>query len=70
VLYAIIAAAVFLGMRSTGGRLGYTLDDPYIHLSIARNLAAHGVWGVNEGEFAGASSSPLWTLLLAGAVRI
>lgn len=69
-LYVVIAAAVLLGSRSTGGRLVYTLDDAYIHLSIARNLVQTGVWGLNQGEFSGASSSPLWTLLLAGGFRV
>ncbi len=42
----------------------YILDDTYIHLSIAKNLAHHGVWGVCSDHFRPASSSLLWTLLL------
>ncbi len=48
----------------------YTLDDAYIHMAIARNLALHGVWGINAGEFASASSSILWTLILSGIYRL
>ncbi len=60
---------VWLGLRQTGGVFVYAQDDPYIHLTIARTLAHSGVWGIRPEEFAGASSSPLWTLLLAGLQR-
>lgn len=42
----------------------YSLDDPYIHLSLARQIA-HGHYGINPGEFAAPSSSILWPFLLA-----
>ena len=32
---------------------------------MAKNMATHGNWGVNAGEFQSASSSPLWVLLLS-----
>lgn len=43
----------------------YPLDDSYIHLSLARTLVLHHVWGIDPTAFASASSSPGWTLLLA-----
>lgn len=49
----------------TGGVFVYVLDDPAIHLTVARRLAFDGTWGVVAGEFQSASSSPLWTLILA-----
>lgn len=47
------------------GAFTYVLDDAHIHLTIGRNLAAHGTWGVVPGVYESASSSPLWTVLLA-----
>lgn len=57
-------------MRQSEGHFTYVLDDPYIHMSIARNLAEHGVWGVTQYAWSSASSSPLWTALLGALVQI
>ena len=62
---ALVAILLWLSLARTGGSFVYAQDDPYIHLALARTLADHGVWGIRPGEFASASSSPLWTLLLA-----
>ncbi len=57
-------------LRVSDGRLVYVLDDPAIHLAIARNLAEHGTWGVVPGHFESASSSPVWTVVLAVGVKV
>jgi hypothetical protein len=76
---AIAAVVLLLGMtgsvlvaslRLNDGHLVYALDDPYIHMAMARNLALHGVWGITPYGFASTSSSPLWLLLLAGIYRL
>lgn len=54
-------------MNQTKGLFVYPLDDSYIHLALAHNLAVHHVWGINSLQFASASSSPGWTLVLTAA---
>lgn len=44
--------------------LVYSLDDPYIHLALARTWLRSHTLGISPGQFAPASSSPAWTLLL------
>jgi hypothetical protein len=61
----LIFALSLVIMRQTGGLFVYPLDDTYIHLALARNLALHHVWGIEPTRFASASSSPGWTVLLA-----
>jgi hypothetical protein len=46
------------------GHLVYTLDDPYIHLALAENIA-RGQYGINLGEWSAPASSILWPFLLA-----
>lgn len=66
-LFAVITVfAATAAIRQAEGHLIFSLDDAYIHMAMAKNLARHGVWGVNASGFASASSSLLWTALLAG----
>jgi hypothetical protein len=51
-------------LHRTNGVLIYPFDDTYIHLTIADNLLK-GNWGINPDQFASASSSVLYTLILA-----
>ena len=64
----VLAASVVTAERAvlarTGGHFIYALDDAYIHMAVAKNLAVQGVWGCTPFRFASASSSPLWTVVL------
>ena len=64
ILWASVALIARASMARTRGNLVYALDDPYIHMAIAKNMARHGVWGVTEHRHTGSSSSMLWSLLL------
>ena len=68
--WAIVAVLVAVILGQTHGTFVYPLDDTYIHLALARTLAAHGVWGIGPQEFGSASSSPGWTLLLAALTKL
>jgi hypothetical protein len=47
----------------------YTLDDPYIHMSLAENIA-RGHYGVNLEDVSNPSSSIIWPFLLALCERL
>lgn len=65
-----VAAIEWYVLRHTSGTFMYPLDDTFIHMALARNLAFHGVWGMNPYAFASASSSVLYTILLAALFKI
>lgn len=65
-----VAILVWQSLQLNQGYLAYPLDDPYIHMAMAKNVALHGVWGVTRYEFSSTSSSPLWTTLLAVTYRL
>ena len=65
IFYLAAVALLYVGVvRRTGGHFTYALDDPYIHLALAENLA-HGHYGINPTEFTSPSSSIVWPFLLA-----
>jgi hypothetical protein len=58
------------GFCLSEGKLVYAIDDAYIHIANARNLAETGVWGIRGNEYAFCSSSPVWTLVLAFLFKV
>lgn len=65
--FVLVAAVLATILALNHGRFVYALDDVYIHLAMAENLL-RGSYGVNLGEAASASSSPLYPWLLAGTL--
>ncbi len=59
----LFAVLQLLVVQATGGVFEYPLDDPYIHLALAEQIA-HGHYGVNAGEVSSPGSSALFPLLL------
>ena len=64
-LAALIAVAAYLLFSAVTFRVGFPLDDSWIHLTYARNFAEHGEWAFRLGERSAGSTSPLWTILLS-----
>ena len=66
----VLAIAVFAALgayllsSTLTYRLGFPLDDSWIHAVFARNFALHGQWAFQLGFPSAGSTSPLWTFLL------
>jgi hypothetical protein len=72
-LLAAGALAVSLFLVAEGriaGAPGLPLDDGWIHLQLARNLATGGGFAINRGEPVPASTAPLWSVALAGLLAV
>ncbi|MGH7348301.1 MAG: hypothetical protein ACREK4_25575, partial [Candidatus Rokuibacteriota bacterium] len=67
---ALLPLAFFAALEwRIAGAPGFPLDDSWIHLQFARNLASGAGFSYNPGIPVAGSTAPLWTLLLgAGAV--
>ena len=65
VLWGSILILLLISLIRSGWHFSYVLDDAFIHMAIAKNIAENGTWGVNPGSFASASSSMGYTLFLA-----
>ncbi|HEX9333748.1 MAG TPA: hypothetical protein VF896_17790 [Anaerolineales bacterium] len=64
-LAALIAVLFYLIASALIFRIGFPLDDSWIHLTYARNLAEHGEWAFRLGQRSAGSTAPLWTVLLS-----
>ena len=57
-------------IAGTIGFGAFSLDDSWIHMQFARNLAEGRGFAYNPGEPVSGSTAPLWTLLLGGAFAL
>jgi hypothetical protein len=62
---ALVAVLFYLIVSLDIFRIGFPLDDSWIHLTYARNLAEHGEWAFRLGQRSAGSTAPLWTALLS-----
>ncbi len=66
ILGAALSVAIYMLSAGAAHDPGFPLDDAWIHQTYARNLAESGQWAFVPGEPSAGSTSPLYTLLLAG----
>jgi hypothetical protein len=64
-LAAILAVGTYLIFSRFVYRIGFPLDDAWIHQTFARNLIKLGEWSFVPGTLTAGSTSPLWTAILA-----
>ncbi len=67
-ILALVAAfnlGIYLLASHLKFRIGFPLDDAWIHQTYARNFAAWGQWAFWEGQTSGGSTAPLWSAFLA-----
>ncbi len=64
-LIAIVCLIYTSTLKMHAGIFTYILDDPYIHMAMAKNVVEAGVWGINPITFSSSSSSLLYTLILS-----
>ena len=65
VVLAVLGACLVLALRRTDGHFAYVLDDPYIHMAVAKNLTEHGVFGVTRHGYTSSTSSMIWPILIS-----
>ncbi|UCC69417.1 MAG: hypothetical protein JSV79_05760 [Armatimonadota bacterium] len=77
VLYLLVPAVIaglmmyyLAASRRAAGEFGFPLDDSWIHVRFAQNLAAGHGFSYNPGQPASTTTGPLWTLLLAFGYRV
>lgn len=62
----LVPGVMLLLARRTGGPFAFPVDDAWIHLTYARNLADHGAWTYFPGDpSTTGSTAPLFTMIEA-----
>ncbi len=66
VLAVVIPSGYYIVQElQIAGALGFPLDDSWIHMVFARNIAAGDFFAYNAHQPVAGSTSPLWTVVLA-----
>jgi hypothetical protein len=68
IVAAVLSVSGYLMAAAFTYRLGFPLDDAWIHQTYARNLANYGEWSFIPHQTSGGSTAPLWSVLLAPGV--
>jgi len=63
-IIVIINQISWLVLSTLKYRVGFPLDDAWIHQTYARNFVENFRWEYSSGVVSGGSTSPLWTILL------
>jgi|SRR3990172_6726871 len=61
---SLFSIGVYLLISNHQYRIGFPLDDAWIHQTYAKNIAS-GEWAFIPGVISGGSTSPLWSLILS-----
>lgn len=61
----VFSVGIYLLVSTFYFRIGFPLDDAWIHQTYARSFATSGQWAFIPGHISGGSTSPLWTFLLS-----
>ena len=62
---AFLVVVTYILLSAVRYRIGFPLDDAWIHQTYARNLAYYGQWAFIPGQISAGSTAPLWSLLLS-----
>ena len=57
-LFVVLFGLTWRAIINATGHIAYGLDDPYIHMALAKNVALHGVWGIAPDSFALSVTDP------------
>lgn len=60
-----VSVLVYILISYITYRVGFPLDDSWIHQTYARNLAMSREWAFIPGELSAGSTGPLWAVLLS-----
>jgi hypothetical protein len=64
-IFGMLSVSCYLLAAGATYRLGFPLDDAWIHQTYARNLVEFGEWSFIPHQTSGGSTAPLWSVLLA-----